>query len=58
MKDKYKLGIAVMLLVVIVILAISTLLKKPLTNTEKVLQEEVNSGIEEIQSEQVIDENA
>jgi hypothetical protein len=49
MKDKYKLGIAVMLLVVIVILAISTLLKKPLTNTEKVLQEEVNSGIEEIQ---------
>jgi hypothetical protein len=58
MKDKYKLGIAVMLLVVIVILAISTLLKKPLSKTEKVLQEEVNSGIEEIQSQQVIDENA
>jgi hypothetical protein len=58
MKDKHKLGIAVMLLVVIVILTISTLLRKPLTKTEKVLQEEVNSGIEEIKSEQVIDENS
>jgi len=58
MKDKHKLGIALLLLIVIVILAISTLLKTPLTKNEKVLlQNEVESNAEEIQSEQIIDED-
>ncbi|MDR1434635.1 hypothetical protein [Candidatus Endomicrobiellum devescovinae] len=58
MKDKHKLGIALVLLIVIVILAISTLLKTPLTKNEKaLLQNEVESNAEEIQSEQIIDEN-
>ncbi|MDR0398365.1 MAG: hypothetical protein LBD98_00365 [Endomicrobium sp.] len=58
MKDKHKLGIALVLLIVIVILAISTLLKTPLTKNEKaLLQNEVESNAEEIQSEQIIDED-
>jgi hypothetical protein len=59
MKDKHKLGIAVLLLIVIVILAISTLLKTPLTKNEKVSHNEIGSksNAEEIQSEQIIDEN-
>jgi Tfp pilus assembly protein FimT len=57
MKDKHKLGIALLLLIVIVILAISTLLKTPLTKNEKVLHNEIESNAEEIQSEQIIDEN-
>jgi hypothetical protein len=57
MKDKHKLGIAVLLLIVIVILAISTLLKTPLTKNEKVLHNEIESNAEEIQSEQIINEN-
>jgi hypothetical protein len=57
MKDKHKLGIALVLLIVIVILAISTLLKTPLTKNEKVLHNEIESNAEEIQSEQIIDEN-
>jgi heme exporter protein D len=58
MKDGHKLGIAVILLLVIVVLAMSTLLKKPVTNTKKILQEETNSEIGEIQLEQIIDKNA
>jgi Tfp pilus assembly protein FimT len=58
MRDKHKLGIALVLLIVIVILAISTLLKTPLTKNEKaLLQNEVESNAEEIQSEQIIDED-
>jgi hypothetical protein len=57
MKDKHKLVIALLLLIVVVILAISTLLKTPLTKNEKVLQNEIESNTEEIQSEQIIDEN-
>jgi hypothetical protein len=58
MKDKHKLGIVLLLLIVIVIVAISTLLKTPLTKNEKaLLQNEVESNAEEIQSEQLIDED-
>ena len=57
MKDKHKLGIALLLLIVIVILTISTLLKTPLTKSEKVLQNDLESNAEEIQSEQIIDKD-
>jgi flagellar basal body-associated protein FliL len=46
MKDKHKLWIALVLLVVIIILTISTLLKTPLTKDTKVLNNEVASEAE------------
>ncbi|MDR3195622.1 MAG: hypothetical protein LBT58_02395 [Endomicrobium sp.] len=58
MKDKHKLGIAILLLIVVVILAISTLLKTPFAKSGKALHNEAESEVEEIQSEQAIDENA
>jgi flagellar basal body-associated protein FliL len=57
MKDKHKLWIALLLLIIIVILTISTLLKTPLNKSKKVLQNELGSNSEEIQSEQMIEEN-
>jgi hypothetical protein len=45
MKDKHKLGSALVLLIVIIVLAISILLKTPLTKGEKVLKDEVKSEI-------------
>jgi flagellar basal body-associated protein FliL len=50
MKDKYKLGIAILLLIVIVILAISTLLKTLFDKSGKILHNEAKSEVEEIQS--------
>jgi hypothetical protein len=52
MKDKHKLGIALLLLIVIAILIISTLLKTPFTKSKKVLQTKAKSNAEEIQSKQ------
>jgi hypothetical protein len=40
MKDKHKLWIVLLLLVITVVVAINTLLKVPLTKSEKVLQDE------------------
>jgi hypothetical protein len=55
MKDKHKLVIAFVLLVVVVILAISTLLKTPLTKDGKALNDEIKI---EPEAEQVEDELA
>ncbi|MDR2436700.1 MAG: hypothetical protein LBD17_01325 [Endomicrobium sp.] len=56
MKDKHKLLIALVLLVVVVILAISTLLKTPLTKDGKALNDEVKieSDVEQIEDELAI----